>query len=82
MNKDALLRFDMMKAADYRAELLEEGEEKQLKKNIKTMASNGFDVDFIAKALSLDLSYVKEVLEQKWWTKVYTKGRGGYKRYE
>ena len=65
MNKDALLRFDMMKAADYRAELLEEGEEKQLKKNIKTMASNGFDVDFIAKALSLDLSYVKEVLEQK-----------------
>ena len=69
MNKDALLRFDMMKAADYRAELLEEGEEKgeekQLKKNIKTMASNGFDADFIAKALSLDSSLVKEVLEKQ-----------------
>ena len=30
---------------------------------IKTMHSNGFDADFISKALSLDLEYVKHVLE-------------------
>lgn len=31
--------------------------------SIKAMHSNGFDADFISKALSLDLEYVKHVLE-------------------
>ncbi len=38
---------------------IEEGKEE----SIKTMHSNGFDADFISKALSLDLEYVKHVLE-------------------
>ena len=33
-------------------------------KLIKTMNSNGFDAEFISKALSLDLNYVKEVLKK------------------
>ena len=33
-------------------------------KLIKTMNSNGFDAEFISKALSLDLEYVKEVLKK------------------
>ena len=33
-----------------------------LKENIKTMHKNGFDVETIARALSLDLCFVKEVL--------------------
>ena len=32
--------------------------------SIKTLNSNGFDADFISKALSLDLEYVKEVLKK------------------
>ena len=73
MNKDAALRFEMLKAENYRVELLgqgreegiKEGERANLERNIKTMSSNGFDAEFIAKALSLDLSFVKEILEQK-----------------
>lgn len=38
---------------------IEEGKEE----SIKAMHSNGFDADFISKALSLDLEYVKHVLE-------------------
>ena len=76
MNKDAL-RFEMIKAAADRTEQRElgkkegikegikEGERANLERNIKTMASNGFDADFIAKALSLDPSLVKEVLEKQ-----------------
>ena len=65
MNKDALLRFDMMKAADYKAELLEEGEKAQLERNIKTMAFKGYKPEVIADALDIDLSLVKEVLEKQ-----------------
>ncbi len=46
---------------------IEEGKElgKELGKeeSIKAMHSNGFDADFISKALSLDLEYVKHVLK-------------------
>ena len=73
MNKEDALRFEMIKAAADRTEQRElgkkegikEGEKAQLERNIKTMASNGFDADFIAKALSLDPSLVKEVLEKR-----------------
>ena len=68
MNKEDALRFEMIKAAAYKTEQRElgkkEGKQEQLERNIKTMASNGFDADFIAKALSLDPSLVKEVLEK------------------
>ena len=59
---------DMKKHAkeDGKAEGIQEGiikgEEKNLNNNIKTMHSNGFDVNTIAKALSLDINYVKKVL--------------------
>ena len=59
---------DMKKHAkeDDKAEGIQEGiikgEEKNLNNNIKTMHSNGFDVNTIAKALSLDINYVKKVL--------------------
>ena len=39
-----------------------EGKEAALADNIKTMHSNGFDVNTIARALSLDINFVKEVL--------------------
>ena len=38
------------------------GEAKNLNQNIKTMYKNGFDVETIARALSLDLGFVKKVL--------------------
>ncbi len=41
-----------------------EGEQRMLEKNIKTMFSNGFDAQTISKALSLDISYVNEVLNK------------------
>ncbi len=39
-----------------------EGALEKEKNNIKTMHKNGFDLETIAKALSLDINYVKEVL--------------------
>jgi predicted transposase/invertase (TIGR01784 family) len=39
-----------------------EGALEKEKDNIKTMHKNGFDIETIAKALSLDINYVKEVL--------------------
>ena len=42
---------------------LEEGKATQLAANIKTMYSNGFDEATIAKALSLDSEFVKNVLK-------------------
>ena len=36
--------------------------EKGIEEMIKTMHSNGFDEEFISKALSLDLEFVKQVL--------------------
>ena len=38
------------------------GEAKALNQNIKTMYKNGFDVETIARALSLDISFVKVAL--------------------
>ena len=37
--------------------------EENLNNNIITMHNNGFDSETIAKALSLDISYVNEVLK-------------------
>ena len=48
--------------AEGRFEGIQEGETKNLNNNIKTMNSNGFDENTIAKALSLDIEYVKKVL--------------------
>ena len=41
-----------------------EGKAENLNENIKTMHSNGFDAETIARALSLDINYVKEVLSK------------------
>ena len=42
-----------------------EGAANNLKENIKTMYKNGADEETIAKLLSLDLAFVKEVLSTK-----------------
>ena len=56
-------KLDMCKGLDeFRQEALEEGKVEKEKSNIKTMHKNGFDENTIAKALSLDINYVKEVL--------------------
>ena len=41
------------------------GAANNLKENIKTMYKNGFNEETIARALSLDLAFVKEVLSTK-----------------
>ena len=41
-----------------------EGEAKVRAESIRTMYKNGFDVETISKALSLDIDYVKEVLSK------------------
>jgi predicted transposase/invertase (TIGR01784 family) len=48
--------------AEGKAEGIAEGALEQEKKNIKTMHKNGFAPEVIAKALSLNINYVKEVL--------------------
>ena len=47
---------------DMKKHAKEDGKKENLNNNIKTMHSNGFDVNTIAKALSLDINYVKKVL--------------------
>ncbi len=47
-----------------KAEGRAEGETNNLNKNIKTMHSNGASEEMIAKLLSLDINYVKEVLSK------------------
>ena len=47
---------------EFRQEALEEGKVENEKSNIKTMHKNGADINTIAKLLSLDINYVKEVL--------------------
>ena len=42
----------------------QEGKEETRAEDIKTMHSNGFDINTIAKALSLDINYVKLVLSK------------------
>ena len=39
-----------------------EGKAENLNENIKTMHKNGFDAETIARALSLDLCFVRKVL--------------------
>ena len=54
-----------MKKDSYNQGVIEgktEGKIENLNDNIKTMYNNGFDVKLIAKALSLDINYVKKVL--------------------
>ena len=41
-----------------------EGKTEALIENIKTMHSNGFSEEMISKALSLDIDFVKKVLEE------------------
>ena len=55
---------DMMKHAEERGEARGkvEGATNTLNENIKTMYSNGFDSNTIARALSLDIEYAKKVL--------------------
>ena len=60
-------KLDMCKGLDeFRQEALDEGLAKgkveNEKSNIKTMHKNGADINTIAKLLSLDINYVKEVL--------------------
>ena len=38
------------------------GKAEERANNIKTMKNNGFDIETIARALSLDINYVKKVL--------------------
>ena len=42
----------------------EEGKQEGLKESIKTMHKNGFDEETISRALSLDIEYVKQVLNE------------------
>ena len=51
---------DMKK--DAKKEGIAEGKQEAINENIKTMYSNGFDENMIAKALSLDINFVKKVL--------------------
>ena len=43
---------------------IEKGEAKGRAESIRTMYKNGFDIETISKALSLDINYVKEVLSK------------------
>ena len=49
--------------AEGRLEGKVEGKTEAIQENIKTMNKNGFDIDTIAKALSLDIKYIKTVLQ-------------------
>ena len=70
--------YNMCKAwEELKQDLLDEGKAKGLEEgkavgakesleaNIKTMKSNGFEAEIIAKALNLELAYVNSVLESK-----------------
>ena len=61
--KEAMRRESIRLAELDRISELEVAERNGVNKSIKAMHSNGFDADFISKALSLDLEYVKHVLE-------------------
>jgi len=49
---------------EFEKKAINEGKNEKLNENIKTMHSNGFDAETIARALSLDINYVKEVLSK------------------
>jgi predicted transposase/invertase (TIGR01784 family) len=55
--------INMCKAIeDMKKDAKKEGKQEAINENIKTMYSNGFDENMIAKALSLDINFVKKVL--------------------
>jgi len=49
---------------EFKKEAMLEGKLEEKNDNIKTMHNNGFDIKTIAKALSLDINYVKLVLSK------------------
>jgi predicted transposase/invertase (TIGR01784 family) len=51
---------DMKK--DAKKEGIAEGKQEAINENIKTMYSNGADINMIAKLLNLDINFVKKVL--------------------
>ena len=56
-------KINMCKAIeDLKKDWKAEGKTEGLNSNIKTMHSNGFNEETIAKALSLDIKYVRDVL--------------------
>ena len=66
----ALMRRDAKRKDEYEVNLIkktarEEGEVKAREEAITTMSKNGFDSETIAKALSLDIIYVNEVLKKQ-----------------
>ena len=62
MRKESIAEGEARGLAAGKAEGMAAGEAKALNQNIKTMYKNGFDVETIARALSLDLGFVKKVL--------------------
>ena len=62
LKKDARKGGKIEGIAEGKKEGLVEGEAKKLNENIKTMYKNGFDVETIARALSLDIVFVKKAL--------------------
>ena len=68
MKRDARLKEEYengIRELAAREEGKAEGSKETLDNNIKTMKSNGFDNETIAKALNLDIKYVNEVLNSK-----------------
>ena len=49
---------------EFEKRAINEGKNENLKENIKTMHNNGATEEMIAKLLSLDINYVKEVLSK------------------
>ena len=49
---------------EFKKEAMLEGKEEKEIEMLKTMHNNGFDIKTIAKALSLDINYVKLVLSK------------------
>ena len=45
-----------------KAEGIEQGKAELLVENVNTMYKNGFDIETISKALSLDINFVKKVI--------------------
>ena len=62
MRKESMAEGEARGLAAGKAEGMAAGEAKALNQNIKTMYKNGFDIETIARALSLDLGFVKKVL--------------------
>ena len=72
-NQDDFTRFQAERAEMKKGEMeslieeaektgIDKGRKETLESNIKTMYSNGFNIETIAKALNLETTYVKQVL--------------------